>query len=834
MVTSKHVLPWLALTPPVKLVTLIVLSSLAVGLNVWRFQLFFGIELIFGSMLAVLTLCLLGGKAALFVGFCAAAATYVLWGHPYAWIIFTIEIVWLTWYWYKKPGFKLVVHDLIFWMALGLPLVALCYGYFLALDPATVSVIWLKQLANGVFNTLVACVILVVLQMSPPVAARFVLPQVRLQHLFFHILMLLTLAAGAIPFLLDARKLETVYQQELQQRMQLAADLISTDLSQHSTLDRFAEPNVNVILQQSATEPMLALLRNQQGTFINLPTTGIDGLDSTMIPSNAGFHLVRPPGNEILVNRWLHSWYTLVTPLDHDNSSSALVIAVPGKSLTAKLKNDSTRQLLWVVVFMLVTIGLNWWLSRRLAKPLYNLAQHANMLITEVTQGKASNLSQQQVAEYNELSTSLAMMQDSLVEKLQHNAELREDLANQIRQRTAELEQSNSQLQAILAAATNFSIIATDLQGVIRYFSPGAEQLLGYTASELVGQHTPALIHLSTEVALRAAELTEQLQRPIEGFATFISNALLKGSETREWHYVTKMDEQVAVSLTVTCMKNNAGEVIGYLGIAKDIRERQRNEKLKNEFISTVSHELRTPLTSIYGALSILASGKLLTLPPKIEHLVHIACKNSERLSALINDLLDIEKLLAGKVHLQSSVLHVQPLLKEGLEATQEYARKFGITLVTELVSEPLYCQLDAQRFTQVLTNLVSNAVKFSKAPADVRIKLSEQNDHIYIDVIDRGIGIPEAFKARIFERFAQSDAANTRTHGGTGLGLAISRELVLQMGGQIGFNSVLGEGTTFWLSFPKYTAAPMAPDTINTCQMTTNEFEDATARKTP
>lgn len=356
------------------------------------------------------------------------------------------------------------------------------------------------------------------------------------------------------------------------------------------------------------------------------------------------------------------------------------MIAAPGRELANRLKRDSTQQLLLLVSFMLLSIVVSWWLSRKLAKPLSHIASSSSRMLAVIAKGGQAVFASQQVTEYYELAESLTTLGAELELKFSDNEQIRQQLAQQVKQRTAELEQSNSQLEAILSAATNFSIIATDLQGVISYFSPGAEQLLGYQASELVGKQTPALIHLPTEVAARATELTKQLKRPIAGFAALVTYAELEGSETREWSYVTKHNQLIPVALTVTCIKNNTGQITGYLGVAKDISERQRNEKLKNEFISTVSHELRTPLTSIHGALKLLASGSLLVMPPKIENMVQIACKNSERLTFLINDLLDIEKLLAGKVTLELRPYLLQPLITEALDAVTEYANKFGVT----------------------------------------------------------------------------------------------------------------------------------------------------------
>ncbi|CAM5214502.1 hypothetical protein ALON55S_05423 [Alishewanella longhuensis] len=264
-----------------------------------------------------------------------------------------------------------------------------------------------------------------------------------------------------------------------------------------------------------------------------------------------------------------------------------------------------------------------------------------------------------------------------------------------------------------------------------------------------------------------------------------------------------KDGQRVLVSLTVSTIKDSHGVIMGYLGVAKDISERHRNEKIKNEFISTVSHELRTPLTSIYGALKLINSGVLAELPPKVSKLLQVAEVNSQRLAVLINDLLDIEKLLAGKMHLELKNQAMAPIIAEAIQAISSYAEQYHIKIEANLPSLPLYAKVDAARLIQVIQNLLSNAIKFSAAEGTVNVNLLQDLNNVKLEVIDQGVGIANEFKSRIFERFTQSDAASTRKYGGTGLGLAISKELTLHMGGEIGFVSELEEGTTFWLMFP-------------------------------
>jgi signal transduction histidine kinase len=235
----------------------------------------------------------------------------------------------------------------------------------------------------------------------------------------------------------------------------------------------------------------------------------------------------------------------------------------------------------------------------------------------------------------------------------------------------------------------------------------------------------------------------------------------------------------------------------------QDITERKRIERMKNEFVSAVSHELRTPLTSISGSLGLVVSGVLGEMPDKIASMLGIAHKNAKRLTVLINDLLDMEKILAGKMEFDMQEQLLLPILEASLESNKAYADTFNIDLALDVESDQLRACVDAQRLQQVLTNFISNAVKFSPREGQVEIRLSQQNGIALIAVVDHGPGISNEFRSRIFQKFAQADSSDSRQRGGTGLGLAISKAFVEQMHGTIGFESEPGQGATFFAEFP-------------------------------
>jgi CheY-like chemotaxis protein len=246
---------------------------------------------------------------------------------------------------------------------------------------------------------------------------------------------------------------------------------------------------------------------------------------------------------------------------------------------------------------------------------------------------------------------------------------------------------------------------------------------------------------------------------------------------------------------------------VGYLGVLSDITERKRREaqldRLKREFISTVSHELRTPLTSIRGSLGLIAGGALGPLPEKAQSLVNIAHQNSERLVRIINDILDIEKVESGKLELQIGNVALAAVLREALEFNAPYGEKYQVRFVLESAPTQAQVRADPDRLMQVLANLLSNAAKFSPPRATVRVRARQEGAKARIEVQDSGMGIPEEFRGRIFQKFAQADSSSARRFEGTGLGLSITQRLVEAMGGSIGFTSETGRGTTFYFDLP-------------------------------
>ncbi|MGH8805579.1 MAG: PAS domain-containing sensor histidine kinase, partial [Polaromonas sp.] len=371
-------------------------------------------------------------------------------------------------------------------------------------------------------------------------------------------------------------------------------------------------------------------------------------------------------------------------------------------------------------------------------------------------------------------------------------------LADEIAERKlveADLLASTARFSAMNEASPLGSFV-TDGQGRCVYVNQMYQQITGYSAQDMAGASWDTGIHPADLERVRA-----QWQDTLGGNLSFATECRIQRADgTVTW-----------VSCKVAAMRHET-HLLGYVGTLEDISERKKVERMKNEFVSTVSHELRTPLTSIMGALGLLTGGVGGALPGQTRALVEIAGKNSARLVRLINDILDIEKIESGRMQFKLQRCELQPLVEQAIMANSAYAEQFDVSFVLVEALPGAQVMVDADGLTQVMTNLMGNAAKFSPLGGRVDLRLTREGDMIRFAVTDRGPGIPEAFRDKVFEKFSQADSSDSRQKGGTGLGLSISKAIVEAMHGRIGFVSQFGAGSTFHVDLPEsMDAAPAA-----------------------
>jgi PAS domain S-box-containing protein len=329
--------------------------------------------------------------------------------------------------------------------------------------------------------------------------------------------------------------------------------------------------------------------------------------------------------------------------------------------------------------------------------------------------------------------------------------------------------------------------------------------MLGERWMRITGRGAEALDTTITELqALVHPDDLAGVRREIEGLLAGrqafyqVEHRVRTGSG--DWRWISSRAKVVE--------RDGFGRALRVTGTNVDVTERKEVERIKNEFVAVMNHELRTPLTALVGSLGLLKELAAGRLDAQAGAFLDMAQQNSERLSLLINDILDIERIESGGAHFRRDPVAIRPLLARAVALNTAYAERYGVRYEIAQPVPEVAVLADEDRLMQVLTNLMSNAAKFSPKGSAVTLSAALREGAVRVSVADRGRGVPEAFRERIFQKFAQADASDTRLKGGTGLGLFISRAIVEKMGGSIGYDSAPGQGATFYFDLPLHAAA--------------------------
>ena len=361
--------------------------------------------------------------------------------------------------------------------------------------------------------------------------------------------------------------------------------------------------------------------------------------------------------------------------------------------------------------------------------------------------------------------------------------------------------QNAERIQRTILNSAAYSMISTDADGSIQMANAAAENWLRYTGAELAGSNV-TIVHDARELQSRGDQLTRAMGIPVAGDCqALVTKARYGVADEFECSYVRKDGTRFPVLLAVTALRRGDNELAGYLMIAADLSERHAMRKMKDEFVSVVSHELRTPLTSIKGALGLLAGGVTGALPPKAAEMAKIAQNNVERLSRLVGDILDLQRIESGRITMEKRPCDIDDLMKQSVESVHLVAEGEGITIAISPCQALI--RADRERMVQAFVNLLGNAIKFSRRGGRIEFAAERAGSIVVFRVKDEGRGIPNDKLETIFERFEQVDASDAREKGGTGLGLAICRSIVEQHGGRVWAESELGEGSTFYVQLP-------------------------------
>jgi PAS domain S-box-containing protein len=435
-------------------------------------------------------------------------------------------------------------------------------------------------------------------------------------------------------------------------------------------------------------------------------------------------------------------------------------------------------------------------IARWITRPLMQLGVEA----ARIGRGEGAAMVPQARA-YDEVRALAGTLNSLLVDQQRRQAQLEElnlTLEQRVQERTRALadaltvvRQSGQRINAIIESAQD-AFIGVDLKGCVIDWNSQAEQMFGWSRDEVIGRSLGVLVIperflASFEKAVRminAGGHVEVLERRVE---RVLQNR--GGSE-------------IPVEMSAKLVVGSGADFFSIF--VRDISLRKKVEQMKNELVATVSHELRTPLTSMRASLSLLESGAVEGVPEDAMELIGIAHRHCERLVRMVNDMLDVEKVESGNVNLVRVEQDVAPILRDAVAAMQGHAHQAGVRIEVAGTLTGVRAEVDGDRLTQVITNLVSNAIKFSPPGSAVEVALERHGDGLRIAVLDRGPGIPAAFRGRIFQRFAQSEDEAGRRQG-SGLGLSISKNIVEEHGGRIGFADRPGGGTVFHVDLPRH-----------------------------
>ncbi len=369
-----------------------------------------------------------------------------------------------------------------------------------------------------------------------------------------------------------------------------------------------------------------------------------------------------------------------------------------------------------------------------------------------------------------------------------------------IRVLVSTVEQQRRVTELVLDSAGD-GIVGLDRQGFVLFANVASRRMLRCRESDLVGRRFHDVAHHEHPDGT-----------PFPWHECPVRKLIATGGEAYipDQVYVRRDGTTFPVEIVISPLVVE-GTLMGAVQSFRDVSERTEMDEMKRQFVSVVSHELRTPLTSIKGSLQMLDSGLIGPLTDDQQELVAMAVTNSDRLGQLVNDILDLERLDAGRMPLTPEDVSATDLARQSAGGITGAATAAGVRLIVEAPDDTVdvLVHVDPHRMLQVLTNLLGNAIKFSERDSTVRVIVSRADDDITIAVADSGRGIPPDQLEAVFDRFGQVDARDSRRQGGTGLGLAIAREIVERSGGRISVTSIMGVGSTFTVHLHHTTTAP-------------------------
>jgi PAS domain S-box-containing protein len=380
-----------------------------------------------------------------------------------------------------------------------------------------------------------------------------------------------------------------------------------------------------------------------------------------------------------------------------------------------------------------------------------------------------------------------------------------------------DLRRSEERFRLLIEGIADYAIFMLDPNGRISTWNMGAERIKGYAANEIIGQHFSIFY---PQDAKDSGWPDHELREAAE-----------KGKFTDTGWRLRKDGTTFWANVTITALRDDAGKLLGFAKLTRDLTDAKRAEametanqqreemldaernarmaaqratRLKDEFLATLSHELRTPLSAILGWTQLLLRPEASKGPEEQKRAIEIIDRNARAQVKLIDDLLDLSRVMTGKLRLDLHQVSLASIVEAAVDSARPSAEVKSIRLTAILSSNQDIVSADSARLQQVVWNLLTNAIKFTPKGGQVQVLLQRINSHLELSVSDTGIGIPANYLPHVFDRFSQKDSSTTRAFGGLGLGLAIAKQLVELHGGSIRAASLgEGRGATFSIQLP-------------------------------
>lgn len=454
-----------------------------------------------------------------------------------------------------------------------------------------------------------------------------------------------------------------------------------------------------------------------------------------------------------------HRVRVMAVPIQTDNETiGAIYIEASLEEIYEQVKEANNILITGTFIGIGITIVLIILLSRTITSPILSMNEQAKRM----AEGDFSR----QVPVYGDDEIGQLAMSFN-------------DLTTKLKEANASKEREQKRLSSVLTHMTD-GVIATDQYGKVILLNKRAEELLEMPRELVLGKFLPDVLRIQESTA------TFDLSK--------YNDSILLDFSNDEREYI--------LEASFTAIQKDDGPTTGLIAILHDVTEKQKIEQERKEFVANVSHELRTPLTTLKSYLEALEYGAI-DDKETAGKFIKVMQNETERMIRLVTDLLQLSKMDSKDFSIQWQFVDFQKYLHETIDRFEMLAEEKKITFVRHIPPYPVLVEMDKDKITQVIDNIVSNALKYAPQNSEITIRLKEEEEGIRVFISDQGLGIPREQQSKIFDRFYRIDKARAREMGGTGLGLAIAKELVQAHGGEIGVDSIYGYGTTIFFTLP-------------------------------